>query len=152
MIFASTDWSIIVCIRVDVFNFMSDRVSDIPLLLAWKQHYQFGELDTITRIGRFIAVLAFQYHDLSTNCFFANFVTFNKRSKLALVLMMQLTTARPKAIVGESVLRFIFSMETFMKVCGLHNSTLPLTNWIIFVYFQVVKTSYSYVTLMRHIK
>lgn len=61
-----------------------------------------------------------QYHDLSTNCFFANFAIFNKRSKLALLLMMQLTAARPKSIVGESVLRFVFSMETFVTVCPHH--------------------------------
>lgn len=78
-----------------------------------------------------IALLAFnwQYHDLSTNCFFANFAIFNKRSKLALVLMMQLTAARPKSIVGESVLRFVFSMETFVKVCT-HLSSHQLSCWL----------------------
>lgn len=131
---------------------MSDRVSDIPLLLARYQHYQFGEFGSTTRSCEFIPSMVFQYHDLSTNCFFANFITFNKRSKLALVLMMQLTAARPKAIVGESVLRFIFSMETFVKVCGLHILTFPLIHWINFVYSQVGRTSYSYVALMRHIK
>lgn len=106
---------------------------------------------------------SFQYHDLSTNCFFTNFTIFNKRSKLALVLMMQLTATRPKSIVGESVLRFVFSMETFLKVRSAQHSAFSIQHWLcslphfafinlIFLYFQVVKTSYSYVALMRNIK